>query len=228
MKRSSWFRLSHDLFEDPDFYDFSPSELLAWIYLLCQASRKNCDAVRVNISHLERVGRIKEKDYLTAIRKLEQLQIITVDVTDEIRARNVHGTSPPATYVRDERNVRDERTDSSIAVETTAQAATIAPQLVGEYSLKAKSLLETSGLDTQASWIAAYPDPAWIRQEVNKAAAWITANPKKAPKKFPAFMGNWLSRGWEQFRKTIPSNPAAGEEPEWVKKAKAEEARNAI
>jgi hypothetical protein len=102
----------------------------------------------------------------------------------------------------------------------------LAPPLEGDYSPKARALLANVTLDAQLSWLAAYPDPAWIRRELNKATAWIIANPKKAPKKFPAFMNNWLGRGWEQHRKTLPSNSAgAAEEPEWKRKVRAEEAR---
>lgn len=225
---SSWFRLNHNFFEDPDFYDFTPSELLAWIYILCVASKKNTDTVRVNILHLERVGRIKEKDFLAAVRKLESLQVILVDVTDTLRGCDEHDTPTNATR-RDETNVTNEtrRTDSSVAVASTAPAAPVA-QLVGDYSPKAKTLLCAVPAEMQESWIAAYPDPAWIKQEINKAAAWISANPKKAPKKFPAFMSNWLSRGWEQFRKTLPSNKPGSEESDWAKREREKERRNAV
>lgn len=225
VKKPSWFRLSHDLFEDPDFYDFTQSELMSWVYLLCQASKKNSESVRVNIVHVERIGRIKEKDFLSAIRKLESLQIILVGVTDTLRARDDGDTHTNATDERDGRTNETRRTEVSIAVVPTAQAAPIAPQLMGDYSLTAKELLAGVPMRLQESWLSSYPDPAWIKQEINKAASWILSNPKKAPKKFPAFMSSWLSRGWEQFRKTLPSNPAAGPEPGWVTEAKAEEAR---
>jgi hypothetical protein len=103
----------------------------------------------------------------------------------------------------------------------------IAPSLVGDYSLKAKTIIHACDMSTQESWLAAYPDPAWIKQEINKAAAWISSNPKRAPKKYPAFMGNWLSRGWEKHRKTIPSIQPQGEEPEWKRLVREQEAKNA-
>lgn len=60
----------------------------------------------------------------------------------------------------------------------------------------------------QRLWLEAYPDRAWIRQELLKACAWIEANPRKQSKDFGRFMNNWLAKGWEQHRKTIPSQPA--------------------
>lgn len=112
VKKPSWFRLSHDLFEDPDFYDFTPSELLAWIYLLCYASKKNSGEIFVSVAHLERVGRIKEKDFRGAVKKLEALQCIRVLDTSPLRVRNAQDTPTNATNERDERDERDERTIS--------------------------------------------------------------------------------------------------------------------
>lgn len=57
----------------------------------------------------------------------------------------------------------------------------------------------------QEAWIAAYEDITWIVQEILKANAWIQANPKKKPKNFQKFMTNWLSNGFETYRKGIPS-----------------------
>lgn len=111
VKKPSWFRLSHDLFENPDFYDFSPSELVSWIYLLCHASKKNSDTITVNILHLEKVGRIKEKDFRSAVRKLETLQCITVLDTHTLRERHAHDTPTNATNERTNGTERDEHAD---------------------------------------------------------------------------------------------------------------------
>jgi hypothetical protein len=111
VKKPSWFRLSHDLFEDPDFYDFSPNEMLAWIYILCHASKKNSETITVSILHLERVGRIKEKDFRSAVRKLELLQCITVPDTHTLRDRHVSDTPTNATNERTNETRRDEHAD---------------------------------------------------------------------------------------------------------------------
>lgn len=65
-------------------------------------------------------------------------------------------------------------------------------------------LLAKTSIDLQRSWLATYQDPEWLKMELKKASNWIHANPKKAPKSdFARFLNNWLSRGWEQHRKTI-------------------------
>lgn len=58
---------------------------------------------------------------------------------------------------------------------------------------------------SQKSWVAAYGEIDFIKNECRKAHAWISSNPKKAPKNFQMFFANWLSRGFESYRKGIPS-----------------------
>lgn len=57
----------------------------------------------------------------------------------------------------------------------------------------------------QRSWLAAYPSTDWIVQECLKANAWIVSNPKKSPKDFQRFFNNWLSQGFESYRKGLSS-----------------------
>lgn len=58
----------------------------------------------------------------------------------------------------------------------------------------------------QRAWILAYPSPEWVIQEIKNANVWLISNPKKNPKKFGAFMSNWLSRSFEKYRKGLPTN----------------------
>ena len=51
-------------------------------------------------------------------------------------------------------------------------------------------------------WMLTYP--TWfIKQESDRAAAWVAANPAKAPKSnFAKFMNGWLDRGYSTYRQT--------------------------
>lgn len=225
VKNPSWFRLSHSLFEDHEFYDFTHAELLSWLYILCLASQKSSSQVFVNFAHLERVGRIKKKDFEGAIKKLEQLNIVLVDVTSTLRERDVDDTHTCATRQTIHNKTIHNTTTADLASPTSTDVSAT-PIDCSDLSSKGNELLQNAGADLQRAWLETYQDQAWIKQEVNKASAWILANPRKAPKKFGAFMNNWLSRAWESYRKTLPSNKPQGEEPEWRKKAR-EESRNA-
>ena len=62
----------------------------------------------------------------------------------------------------------------------------------------------------QRTWVQTYPDQDWLRQEIQKAASWIEANPKRRPKKSLArFIGAWLARGWDRHRLTMPKGQSA-------------------
>lgn len=65
----------------------------------------------------------------------------------------------------------------------------------------------------QERWLAAYADANWIKQELLKALAWEAANPRKRSKDFGRFMTNWLSNGWERYRKTIPTGALVNTTP---------------
>jgi len=107
LKATTWVRLQNSLFEDSNFFGFSHGELLVWIYVLCQASRRQSGAVRVNLAHAEQVGRLPAEIVHSAIQKLEELQCVRVHVTPTSRARHADVTSTShyeRTNVTNERN----------------------------------------------------------------------------------------------------------------------------
>lgn len=110
IKAASWFRLAHDLFEDPDLFELSHTELLFWIYILCQASKKSSGEVLLNLAHAERIGRFKKTDIETSLKKLELVQCIHVGGTDTLRERNEDVTHTGAT---DRQTDRQDSTPSS-------------------------------------------------------------------------------------------------------------------
>lgn len=103
VKRPSWFRLENSLFEDTELFDLSNAEKIAWIYILCCASKRNTDTIIVNYNHAKQIGRIEARDLRAAIEKLQRLQVIHVHVTDTY----ADVTDSHATNVRtNETNVR--------------------------------------------------------------------------------------------------------------------------
>lgn len=68
-----------------------------------------------------------------------------------------------------------------------------------------EEILKDVTQSVQRAWLAAYPDAEWVKREILKALVWIEANPRKKSKSFARFMGNWLSKGWESHRKSLPS-----------------------
>lgn len=97
VKNPSWFRVEHSLLEDDDFYDFSHSELIAWIYMLSQANKKRGGIIRLSFERAEKLARLKRAVLLSAISKLKALHVITVHDTDTLRARAEGGTDASLT-----------------------------------------------------------------------------------------------------------------------------------
>lgn len=119
IKISSWFRMEHNIFENPDFFDFSHSDFMFWIYLLAIASKKNCGSINLNVRHAERIGRFSHSEIVRALDLLEINGTIKVTVKDEVhvtstsRASNVltlelfeHERYERDETLRDETNVR--------------------------------------------------------------------------------------------------------------------------
>lgn len=74
--------------------------------------------------------------------------------------------------------------------------------------------LTTVKIETQNAWFKTYDDEAFVKTELMKACTWIINNSTKAPKKnFGQFFSTWLGRGWEQYRKNIPSTHSFGRKP---------------
>lgn len=87
-KKPWWFALSNTLVEDSDFFSFNHGEFKTWIYILSQASKKKCESINVDLNHADRVSNISKKDFLSSIKKLESMQMITVICTDSVRETN--------------------------------------------------------------------------------------------------------------------------------------------
>lgn len=78
IKNSSWLRFQHDLFENWQFFDFDHGEIAFWVYLLCQASRRNEGGkVTVNFEHAHRTAKLCPTVIKSAIGKLVKNQVVT-------------------------------------------------------------------------------------------------------------------------------------------------------
>jgi hypothetical protein len=81
-KRPWWFSFSNTFLEDDDIWHLSDSEKIAFIYLLCQASKKQKDQFSINFQHASRSANVEESTLKAAIKKLEQLQVVVRICTD--------------------------------------------------------------------------------------------------------------------------------------------------
>jgi hypothetical protein len=99
IKKHWWFKLSNQLWIDPDFFHFNPSELLTWICILSMASEKQKSEFSFCSEMIMRLRSIDQDDIFSAIEKLQQLKIVTAICTRSVR-------NP---YSREEKRREEER-----------------------------------------------------------------------------------------------------------------------
>lgn len=193
-KKAWWFSLSNTILEDPDMYILSAEELKAWIYVLCQASRKKSNEIWVEKIHAERACNVKWSSFLSMIDTLSKKSIISTSCQDLASNRPASGQH------RTEQN-NTEQNNNYFCSELENPFRTL------EEFTKFKKLLVKVKKEVQEGWIKAYQDAEWLKMELGKAEVWLSANPKKKPKGDGSrFLTNWLARGWESYRKTIQTN----------------------
>jgi len=68
---------------------------------------------------------------------------------------------------------------------------------------------------TKSRIVQLYPEPDFLKAEFLKMDIWLECNPRRVPKckgGWTQFIMHWLRKGWNDYRKTIPSNkPGASE-----------------
>jgi hypothetical protein len=91
IKSSSWFRLENSFFTNPKFFNFTHEQKLIWLFILCQASQKQCDEITVCgdlTAALVKVEANKVTDAILRLVELKQIDILEEDVTRTSRGRN--------------------------------------------------------------------------------------------------------------------------------------------
>jgi hypothetical protein len=92
-----WFACSNTIIEDDDFADFTPSMLLAWIYILSLSSQQKSAIVRINLDKVDGLKRKFSREDLTeVIKRMEQRGPLIPGVQCELAERlaNTSRTEP--------------------------------------------------------------------------------------------------------------------------------------
>ena len=150
--------------------------------------------------HAERVSRLKRAVIDSAIEKLVKLQTVHVDVTCTLRDLHANVSLQDKTNKTDK--TKQDKTDTTKLNSANADSfpEIFDPAIESWFNKLKPELIE--------SWIVTYQDKSWIKQELLKISTWCIANASKAPKSnYARFVTNWLARGFESYRKTIPSQP---------------------
>lgn len=87
-KTYTWLRLSNDILTDPKLFGLDAEQKLCWIEVLCQASKKNCGQIRINLDQIAHVAHVK-------VAKIEQL----IDFLVAAEVIHVHDRALPRDVV---------------------------------------------------------------------------------------------------------------------------------
>lgn len=203
VENPTWFKFKHKFFEDTEFFGFTDSEKLCWIYMLCEASKKNNGGeFTLFTTHAEKIATIVQSTVNSTIKKLHKLQII------EFRtSRGRHADVTSACSRQEEKREEKRREEESCEGSPNPAAA-----IVGFESLVEIFLERKVGTKIQEGWLGAFPDSEWICSEIRKALAWELSNPGRRKKNFSAFVTRWLTKGWDHRRfagvkQSVPLDP---------------------
>lgn len=227
----SWFRFQNDFFHDQNVFGLGNTEKLLFIFICCEASKKNSKVVDLRLDYISANLRVVQDEIQTAIKNIENTKLIEmIDLSCHqekpsakpqkqkrpTKSRHNDGKYPSSIHAtgrdeteRNETNATNETEESTERHESNELVSALKPY-DPEEKLQRVFSERNVPKETQQAFLDAYPDPQWVAQQAFKALAWEVMNPAKRKKNFPRFLGNWLSRGWDEHTSKIPSNRTGG------------------
>jgi hypothetical protein len=182
----------------------TPSTKLLYLCCLLLAGESNQSQIEVNHESLAFQSTLKSKSIQSQLDLLQSFQLLTwqkIEIQNHILKRK-------------KTNIKTNETkDEEISLKKPSSALVKTRGSIELFSSEEllTDLLKNVTHSAQESWLKAYEDVEWVKQEMKKAYAWIMSNPKKAPKDFAKFFNNWLNRAHETHRKSIKTNKPKSE-----------------
>lgn len=176
IKSPHWFAMSNRFFDDPDFYDFSSEEKLAWIFLLAQASLANSDEILVHFEVFFRRSGLKQTVFESAINRLEKLSMISKGT------RDTNGTRTDSFAIRAPHDMTEH--------DRTKHNTTLF-DFEGVYKTYPLKKGKTGGMKICEKKIKTPEDFASLKTAVANYAKECEGKEKQFIKHFSTFMGCW-------------------------------------
>lgn len=115
VKSCTWFRMSNDFFNDPEFYGFTIEARMIWIFLLCTASKKMTSKIKINTQMIaDNLGvRVESIDFaLEALLKVGCLtapdaRVIPMGCGPTVKTKLLSDYGPYITDITDITNEQD-------------------------------------------------------------------------------------------------------------------------
>lgn len=214
IKSPNWIKLPVAIFESSDFFDYSPTDKMAFIYTVCQCAKNGDGVAKINLNHAFVTAGLKIEDFdrlFNSNKNLEQIQQEPVSV----RTR----TCADKSVLRIEENRidkirKEEKREECIFVEQTnnttplceevrivknKQTPPTPPRSKGAV-LAPETVQEIFALFDEVSWkkiLEDYSDE-FLETEAQKMIDWSHANGKKKISWKAAFR-NWIKNNEDRL-----------------------------
>ncbi len=194
LKSMPWFRIKSDIGFSETLFGVDPDLKWLWIFILSHCAKKISEEIEVNFQYMAFHSGLSKERIEKGIQLFERKGL--VQVTDESDLI----TNEPVPKKREEERREEEKRGEEKPSRAIGCISTF------DDDDEIKKFLAKVPQSSQERWLKIYPDIAWLKSEILKAMTWIELNPQRRPQKNGRFLGSWFSRGWESYRKTIPSN----------------------
>lgn len=192
------FMLSSGFLSDAKIRCLNPSQTLLFLCCLCLSAESNTSEFSVEARLMSSQCRVKPGLIPSQLRVLEQLQLVTVEKIEFLINRIEEKR------IEEKRIVVPNGTTSAV-VDNSPTARRVSKKVEFVFLPDRKPIEITQAL--LSSWADTYPQE-FLKEEFKKARNWVLSNPDKAPKSaWSRFLNGWFSRNWENYRKTLKSNP---------------------
>lgn len=100
----TWFRFQNGLFQSQKLFGLTDSQLLLFVFCLCEVSKKNSGSAEINAEYVSTIRKTTEQQILKDFQELEKRGVITTagghQMVEQLPATNVR------TYDTNERTIR--------------------------------------------------------------------------------------------------------------------------
>lgn len=118
-KTYTWLRLDNDFFIDDALFDLNPAQKLAWITILCLASKKNTKKLTFKSSYLSHITGVCVNDIYSMMEILNDNGTIDVLQSDTLQSTTpdytrLHQTTPSTTPTNERKKEKNERKNETL------------------------------------------------------------------------------------------------------------------
>lgn len=136
-KTHAWFKMSNDFFNDPDFYRASLEARMIWLFIMCSASRKTSDTIKLNTQMAADSLNVRIETVEFAIEELSHIGCLEIKEPSNIHLRALQSKDGCTEERREEEIRREEKREEKItAIEIVSDPKKILSSVSPQENLK--------------------------------------------------------------------------------------------